>query len=241
MERQKARSQQRKILASRWSLCAHSIGKFFLCYTVLFPFWNFRPRLAQELLVFHIKAIPYSLVWRLRAEFSWRKRCTSSASNTMLLTSSNPNIQEYLLIFLEHFTSINAQHPSTDCSTPFNRVSCITFNRGLVFCGLNVWKGLLNQIENAPRQQILWYWQVLATIYYVVWLYAESQQSTYCSSGAGCKYQEKLKSKHQHTASEGCGSLDACDMCYSKSTRCGSSWCFCSSCSSQLLESRLLF
>lgn len=180
-------------------------------------------------------------VWRLRAEFSWRKRCTSSASNTMLLTSSNPNIQEYLLIFLEHFTSINAQHPSTDCSTPFNRVSCITFNKGLVFCGLNVWKGLLNQIENVPHQQILWYWQVLATIYYVVWLYAESQQSTYCSSGAGCKYQEKLKSKHQHTASEGCGSLDACDMCYSKSTRCGSSWCFCSSCSSQLLESRLLF
>lgn len=95
-------------------------------------------------------------VWRLRAEFSWRKRCTSSASNTMLLTSSNPNIQEYLLIFLEHFTSINAQHPSTDCSTPFNRVSCITFNRGLVFCGLNVWKGLLNQIENVPHQQILW-------------------------------------------------------------------------------------
>ena len=29
--------------------CSHSIGKFFLCYTVFFPFWNFRPRLAREL------------------------------------------------------------------------------------------------------------------------------------------------------------------------------------------------
>ena len=33
------------------SPCAHSIGKFFLCYIVLFFFWNFRPRLARELLV----------------------------------------------------------------------------------------------------------------------------------------------------------------------------------------------
>ena len=32
------------------SPCAHSIGKFFLCYIVFF-FWNFRPRLARELLV----------------------------------------------------------------------------------------------------------------------------------------------------------------------------------------------
>ena len=35
--------------------------------------------------------------------------------HSMLLTSSNlPNIQDYLPIFLEHFTSINAKHPSTD-------------------------------------------------------------------------------------------------------------------------------
>ena len=33
------------------SPCAHSIGKFFLCYIVPFFFWNFRPRLARELLV----------------------------------------------------------------------------------------------------------------------------------------------------------------------------------------------
>ena len=33
------------------SPCAHSIGKFFLCYTSFF-FWNFSPRLAWELLVF---------------------------------------------------------------------------------------------------------------------------------------------------------------------------------------------
>ena len=34
------------------SPCAHSIGKFFLCYIYSsFFFWNFRPRLARELLV----------------------------------------------------------------------------------------------------------------------------------------------------------------------------------------------
>lgn len=32
--------------------------KFFLCYTVLFPFWNFRPRLAWELLVY-VKSCVY--------------------------------------------------------------------------------------------------------------------------------------------------------------------------------------
>ena len=38
------------------SPCAHSIGKFFLCYIYSsFFFWNFRPRLARELLVEHIK------------------------------------------------------------------------------------------------------------------------------------------------------------------------------------------
>ena len=36
-----------------WSPCAHSIGKFFFWFIVLFP-WNFRPWLARELLV-----IPY--------------------------------------------------------------------------------------------------------------------------------------------------------------------------------------
>ena len=30
-----------------WSLCAHSIGKFFIRRIVLFPFWNFGPRLAR--------------------------------------------------------------------------------------------------------------------------------------------------------------------------------------------------
>ena len=35
------------------SPCAHSIGKFFLCYIDSpFFFWNFRPRLARELLVY---------------------------------------------------------------------------------------------------------------------------------------------------------------------------------------------
>ena len=35
------------------SPCAHSIGKFFLCYIISsFFFWNFRPRLARELLVY---------------------------------------------------------------------------------------------------------------------------------------------------------------------------------------------
>ena len=39
------------------SPCAHSIGKFFLCYIVLFFFWNFRPRLARELLVFFYSTV----------------------------------------------------------------------------------------------------------------------------------------------------------------------------------------
>ena len=34
------------------SPCAHSIGKFFLCYILLFPFGNFRPRLVRVLLVY---------------------------------------------------------------------------------------------------------------------------------------------------------------------------------------------
>ena len=34
------------------SPCAHSMGKFFLCYIPFFFFWNFRPRLARELLVY---------------------------------------------------------------------------------------------------------------------------------------------------------------------------------------------
>ena len=33
------------------SPCAHSIGKFFLCYISSFPFGNFRPRLVRALLV----------------------------------------------------------------------------------------------------------------------------------------------------------------------------------------------
>ena len=45
------------------SPCAHSIGKFFLCY-IFFFFWNFRPRLARELLVYVIlKATSAAWLW----------------------------------------------------------------------------------------------------------------------------------------------------------------------------------
>ena len=38
------------------SPCAHSIGKFFLCYIVLFLFGNFRPRLVRALPVYGFKS-----------------------------------------------------------------------------------------------------------------------------------------------------------------------------------------
>ena len=46
------------------SPCAHSIGKFFLCYILLFPFGNFRPRLVRALLVYiYIYYVPTKTPW----------------------------------------------------------------------------------------------------------------------------------------------------------------------------------
>ena len=71
------------------SSCAHSISKFFLCYIYIsiiyiyslssFFFWNFRPRLARELLVIlYIHEFNDGNVWsgvRLKKHSAFHKRC----------------------------------------------------------------------------------------------------------------------------------------------------------------------
>ena len=51
------------------SPCAHSIGKFFLCYISSFPFGNFRPRLAR--LYLYIEYIALNCFW----DIFWTWKC----------------------------------------------------------------------------------------------------------------------------------------------------------------------